>query len=312
MQDAGRAMRARLGQFATARSGLAARLRLFGLLLLLIVLFAGLRYLVGEGAPRVQVRVVPQDVPVFVPVERIVERVVERPVYVPVPADSTATPVPATPTSTVPPGGTPTPAGANSGGAGMPSASASGPPDAGGAGRPGALPGGVAAIGAGPAGGAPAPSIPVGGVSVPPFVQIVVPEPGPDLVVPADAQPPEAPVSVGLATVARPVPARGRTVIIATEDRLGATVRTESVSRQRDDDDNGNSNDNTRRSARNDGGERSARPAADVAESPAKQNASQPPPKAPRSKPATVQSTESGRPRTSTIPAPIGVKPPPE
>ena len=85
MQDAGRAVRDRLGQFAAARPGLVARLRLFGLLALLIVLFAGLQYLVGEGTPRVQVRVVTQDVPVFVPVERIVERVIERPVYVPVP-----------------------------------------------------------------------------------------------------------------------------------------------------------------------------------------------------------------------------------
>ena len=90
MQDAGRAVRARLGRFAATRPGLVARLRLFGLLILLIVLFAGLQYMVGEGTPRVQVRVVPQDVPVFVPVERIVERVVERPIYVPVPADETA------------------------------------------------------------------------------------------------------------------------------------------------------------------------------------------------------------------------------
>src|SRR5688572_21729856 len=125
MQDAGRVVRARLGRFAATRPGLVARLRLFGLLILLIVLFAGLQYMVGEGTPRVQVRVVPQDVPVFVPVERIVERVVERPIYVPVPADETATPQAATPSPTASPGGTPTPTGADPSGAGAPSASAS-------------------------------------------------------------------------------------------------------------------------------------------------------------------------------------------
>lgn len=104
MQDAGRALRARVGQFAAARPGMAARLRLFGLLALLVVLFAGLEYMIGEGIPRVEVRIVSQDVPIFVPVERIVERIVERPVYVPVPADGTA--VPASPTPTAPPGGT--------------------------------------------------------------------------------------------------------------------------------------------------------------------------------------------------------------
>jgi hypothetical protein len=102
-------VRDRLGRFAATRPGLAARLRLFGLLVLLIVLFVGLQYLVGEGTPRVQVRVVTQDVPVFVPVERIVERIVERPVYVPVPADEGATPGTASPTPTPPPTGTPPP-----------------------------------------------------------------------------------------------------------------------------------------------------------------------------------------------------------
>ena len=113
MQDAGRAVRARLGRLSATRPGLMARLRLFGLLVLLIVLFVGLQYLVGAGTPRVQVRVVTEDVPVFVPVERIVE----RPVYVPVPADETATPGPAMPTPTPQPAGTPTPTSANPGGA---------------------------------------------------------------------------------------------------------------------------------------------------------------------------------------------------
>jgi hypothetical protein len=60
-------------------------LRLFGLLLLLVPLFAGLQLLIREGVSRVEIRFVSQDVPVLVPVERIVERVVERIVYVPVP-----------------------------------------------------------------------------------------------------------------------------------------------------------------------------------------------------------------------------------
>lgn len=64
------------------------RLRLFGLLALLVPLFAGLQYLVREAVPRVEIRLVAQDAPaappVLVPVEVPVERVVERIVYVPV------------------------------------------------------------------------------------------------------------------------------------------------------------------------------------------------------------------------------------
>ena len=59
-------------------------LRLFGLLALLVPLFLGLQYVVREGVPRVEVRLVPQDVQTTVPVEVPVERVVERVVYVPV------------------------------------------------------------------------------------------------------------------------------------------------------------------------------------------------------------------------------------
>lgn len=63
---------------------LIARLRLFGLLALLVPLFAGLQYVVREGVPRVEVRLVAQDVQTTVPVEVPVERVVERVIYVPV------------------------------------------------------------------------------------------------------------------------------------------------------------------------------------------------------------------------------------
>ena len=59
---------------------LTAQLRLFGLLTLLVPLFAGLQYVVREGVPRVEVRLVAQDAQTNVPVERVVERVV----YVPV------------------------------------------------------------------------------------------------------------------------------------------------------------------------------------------------------------------------------------
>ena len=76
------------------------------------------------GISRVEIRFVPQDVPVIVPVERIVERVVERIIYVPVPADGTATPASPVPTPTVLPGGTPTPAGADPSGLGPVSAAA--------------------------------------------------------------------------------------------------------------------------------------------------------------------------------------------
>ncbi|HZO27531.1 MAG TPA: hypothetical protein VFH48_16255 [Chloroflexota bacterium] len=61
-----------------------ARLRLFVLLALLVPLFAGLQFVVREGVPRVEVRLVAQDVQTTVPVEVPVERVVERVVYVPV------------------------------------------------------------------------------------------------------------------------------------------------------------------------------------------------------------------------------------
>ena len=63
---------------------LTAHLRLFGLLALLVPLFLGLQYVVREGVPRVEVRLVSQDVQTTVPVEVPVERVVERVVYVPV------------------------------------------------------------------------------------------------------------------------------------------------------------------------------------------------------------------------------------
>jgi hypothetical protein len=87
-------------QIVARRPGLMARLRLFGLLVLLAPLFAGLQYVIGDGVARVEVRFVPQDVPVVVPVERIVEKVVERVIYVPVPVeepvpDGTASPTPA-------------------------------------------------------------------------------------------------------------------------------------------------------------------------------------------------------------------------
>jgi hypothetical protein len=71
-------------------SKLIARLRLFGLLTLLVPLFAGLQLIVHEGIPRVEVRLVAQDVPTTVPVEVPVERVVERVVYVPVERVDTA------------------------------------------------------------------------------------------------------------------------------------------------------------------------------------------------------------------------------
>ena len=81
MQDASRAVRARLDHLASAHPDLVARVQLFGLLILLVPLFAGLQHITREGIPRVEVRFVPHDVPVMVPVERIVERII----YVPVP-----------------------------------------------------------------------------------------------------------------------------------------------------------------------------------------------------------------------------------
>jgi hypothetical protein len=65
-------------------SNLLTQLRLFGLLALMIPLFSGLQYIVREGVPRVEVRLVTQDVPTTIAVEVPVERVVERVVYVPV------------------------------------------------------------------------------------------------------------------------------------------------------------------------------------------------------------------------------------
>jgi hypothetical protein len=72
-----------------ARPGLLARLRLFGLLGLLVALFGGLQALVDEGVPRVEIRFVPREVPVQIPVEVPIDRVVERIVYVPVPVERT-------------------------------------------------------------------------------------------------------------------------------------------------------------------------------------------------------------------------------
>jgi hypothetical protein len=89
MRDAGRAVWARASRHSTARPWLAARIRLFGLLLLLIPLFAGLQRLVSDAGGSVEVRTVPREVPVLVPVERTVERVIERVTYEAVPADGT-------------------------------------------------------------------------------------------------------------------------------------------------------------------------------------------------------------------------------
>jgi hypothetical protein len=89
MRDAGRAVLGQVSRLSTARPGLAARLRLFGLLLLLIPLFVGLQRLVADAGASVEVRVVPREVPVLVPVERTVERVIERVTYEAVPADGT-------------------------------------------------------------------------------------------------------------------------------------------------------------------------------------------------------------------------------
>ena len=132
MQDANRAVRAWLGRLVATRPGLAARLRLFGLLVLLVPLFAGLQYLIRAGGPRVEIRFVAQDVPILVPVERIVERVVERIVYVPVPVEGVPeAPLPS-PVPTVQPASTPTPSGADPHGAGVPKAGRPAPPGGGG------------------------------------------------------------------------------------------------------------------------------------------------------------------------------------
>jgi hypothetical protein len=86
MFELSRSGQVRLGQLSAAHPGFIARMRLFGLLALLVPLFVGLQGLVREGVPRVEIRFVSQDVPVpvSVPVEVPVERVVERIVYVPV------------------------------------------------------------------------------------------------------------------------------------------------------------------------------------------------------------------------------------
>jgi hypothetical protein len=73
-----------LDQAPWYHSNLMTQLRLFGLLALMIPLFSGLQYIVREGVPRVEVRLVAQDVPTTVAIEVPVERVVERVVYVPV------------------------------------------------------------------------------------------------------------------------------------------------------------------------------------------------------------------------------------
>jgi hypothetical protein len=74
----------RLNRVGMDDSRIAARLRLFGLLALLVPLFAGLQFIVREGVPRVEVRLVAQDVETTAPVEVQVDHVVERVVYVPV------------------------------------------------------------------------------------------------------------------------------------------------------------------------------------------------------------------------------------
>ena len=225
-------MRARLGRFAESRPGLAARLQLFGLLLLLVPLFAGLHYLIGAGVARVEVRVVSQDVPVIVPVERIVERIVERVVYVPVPADgSPQTAAPASsPTPSV--AGTPTPASGVPGGA---TAGAAGAPAGGGTGSGPAGSGNLTAEGAVPDRGGPddlGTGVPGSGSTLPPSDPGLLPD-GPLAQVPPlvpeplDAKPPELTVGVAEGVpLAAEQPGRPRSVgpppvIIATEDRLG-------------------------------------------------------------------------------------------
>ena len=76
------------------------RLRLLILLGLLTPLFATIQWLVArEGAPRVEVELVPDTVEVPVEVEVTVERIVERVVYLPAP-DETAAPEPPDQTAT--------------------------------------------------------------------------------------------------------------------------------------------------------------------------------------------------------------------
>jgi hypothetical protein len=91
-------MLAALGQLATDHPSLALRLRLFGLLLLLVPLFAGLQRLVTDAVPQVEVQFVSDDRPTPVPVERTVERII----YVPVPAEETPEPATPAPSSATP------------------------------------------------------------------------------------------------------------------------------------------------------------------------------------------------------------------
>jgi hypothetical protein len=101
MLDRGRAILTRLGRLAAARPGLAVRLRLFGLLLLLIPLFAGLERLVSDAAPRAGDQFSAEQAQTPVPVERTVERII----YVPVPAEETPRPSLAVPPLATPGGG---------------------------------------------------------------------------------------------------------------------------------------------------------------------------------------------------------------
>jgi hypothetical protein len=86
-----------LGGALAAGAAFRTRLRLFGLLALLIPLFAGLQHFVREAVPRIEIRLVSQDVPtsvsVLVPIEVPVDRVVERIVYVPVDRPDTVPPL---------------------------------------------------------------------------------------------------------------------------------------------------------------------------------------------------------------------------
>ena len=63
------------------------RLRLFGLLALMVPLFLGLQYFVQDSVPQIEVRFITPDSPsAQAPTERVVERVV----YVPVDRNETA------------------------------------------------------------------------------------------------------------------------------------------------------------------------------------------------------------------------------
>jgi hypothetical protein len=102
MLDRRRAIQTQLSRLAAGRPGVAIRLRLFGLLLLLIPLFAGLERLVSDTAPRngEQFSAEPAQTPV--PVERTVERII----YVPVSAEETPRPSLIVPPLTTPGSGT--------------------------------------------------------------------------------------------------------------------------------------------------------------------------------------------------------------